>query len=299
MVGTLIAKVITLALVLGFLLVGTPAASEGDPGPWMVFTSTRTGNGDLYTLSVSSGVTTQLSFSSKREDQAAWSWDGSAIAYRRGGDIWTMNPDGSGQTDRTPGTASRETFPFWLPDGRLGFTSDRSGNEELYLWGTPEWTALGLQGRKAAAAPDGEYVCYTRDLEVYWARLDGSGEFNVSQWAGSDHDCVWKPTDSSLMLIHSHRPYDGHRTGRIWLVNRGGVFSSPPVTEGSDNTEGDNSPTWHTSGWIGWSRHLNCTPNPKCGQQPEKMELFAMSPDGQVVRLTSNNVEDSQPDFRP
>lgn len=51
----------------------------------------------------------------------AWSPDGSEIAFGRG-DIWLINPDGSGATNLTQGNGAFAMTPAWSPDGsRLVF----------------------------------------------------------------------------------------------------------------------------------------------------------------------------------
>ncbi len=295
-------RVVMFALLSLALMAGPSLASlaQPDAGLWLAFTSGRSGTTDIYKLNVLTRGVKQLTATPDPESEPAWSWDGSLIAYTRDDDVWTMQANGSGQANRTPGAGSHERFPFWLPDGRLGFTSDRTGTEELYLLATPDWTPLQIQGRRAAVSFDGRRVCYTRDLEVYWAPLrNPTHERNISQWDGSDHGCVWKPQDSFFLLIHSHRPYKQDRSGRLWLADRTGVFYSPPLTDGTDDTEGDTSPAWHESGWIAWSRHIGCVPDPPCSRQPEKMELFARDPSGAVTQLTDNAVEDSEPHFKP
>ncbi len=292
-----------LALVL-ILALSVMVSAQADPGPWFVFVSAPVDRTDLFVMSVATRAIQQLTSTTDAEDQPAWSWDGSRIAYRRSGDVWTMGADGSAQTNQTPDTSSTEEFPFWLPDGRLGFTSDRSGQEELYLLATPDWTPLGIRGRKAAASFDGGRLCYTRNLEIYWAPLaDPSRERNISRWReGSDHDCVWKPGDSSYLLVHSHRPYNDDHSGRLWLADWRGTYYEPPVTPGTDDTEGDTTPAWHSSGWILWTRHVGCTKDKKCWQQPEKTEVFALAPTANqpsIRRLTVNGYQDSDPFFKP
>ena len=75
------------------------------------------------------------------------------------GDIWLMNPDGSGRRNLTRTPSLSEQFPAWLPDGRLSFCRGDGKHESSYgLWilspaaslpvllienvsGWPDWTA--------------------------------------------------------------------------------------------------------------------------------------------------------------
>src|SRR5688572_17563925 len=48
--------------------------------------------------------------------QAAFPGQNGKIAYERDGDIWSMNPDGTAQTNLT-NTPDAEFQPAWSPDG--------------------------------------------------------------------------------------------------------------------------------------------------------------------------------------
>ena len=56
-------------------------------------------------------------------DRAIWSPEGNHIAFVRGGRLFRMNSDGTGEIPLTSGTADRD--PYWSPDGtRIAFTRD-------------------------------------------------------------------------------------------------------------------------------------------------------------------------------
>src|SRR5262249_58093288 len=70
----------------------------------------------------------------------SWSPDGRKIAFTANsngssngvGDIFTMNPDGSGQTQLTNDPAD-DYGPCWSPDSsKIAFHSNRTGNYEIY-----------------------------------------------------------------------------------------------------------------------------------------------------------------------
>src|SRR5689334_14052890 len=49
--------------------------------------------------------------------RATFPGSGGRIAFVRGGDIWTMNGDGSDQRNLTNTPAQDENHPAWSPDG--------------------------------------------------------------------------------------------------------------------------------------------------------------------------------------
>src|SRR3954452_6090943 len=115
------------------------AAFPGDNGR-VLFTSANR----LYTMDPGGGPWTRLVDRNEQQAQAAWSPDGSKVAYRVGPDgdteIWVVGADGSNphQITTTPNDPNGATppeqqryssQPGWSPDGRqIVFRSDRRDN---------------------------------------------------------------------------------------------------------------------------------------------------------------------------
>ena len=84
-----------------------------------MFSSTRSGNGDLYLINADGTGTRRLTTSAGIDDAPTWSPDGSTrIAFTsiRGGnsDIYTVKADGTGTT-RVTRHASVDATPDWVP----------------------------------------------------------------------------------------------------------------------------------------------------------------------------------------
>lgn len=187
------------------LLVAHPAAESrplySPDGRQLAFTSTRTGNGDVYLLDLRSGVVKRLTFDDGVETVSAWSRDGNWLYFHSSAN------DISGMQDvyrvpRTGGTPmavaadgyASEFFGAPSPDGNTlaisarGNASSqwwrhgRSHLDEAELWlvrmgATPSYTRLSEDGGSKDLwpmwSPDGGTVFYMSDRsgqENLWSR---------------------------------------------------------------------------------------------------------------------------------
>jgi Tol biopolymer transport system component len=114
---------------------GSPSWSPD--GTRITFSSTRSGNYDIWVTAADGTGLTQLTFASADDIEPDWSPDGTRIAFssaRSGNyDIWVMSSSGEilGQLD----TNSADEFgPSWSPDGQeVSFTSNRNGLEDIWI----------------------------------------------------------------------------------------------------------------------------------------------------------------------
>src|SRR3954470_1825805 len=134
---------LVLALLVALVLAAPArAAFPGDDGR-VVFTSANR----LYTLDPGGGPWTRLDGDETRQAQAAWSPDGTKVAFRVGPDgdseIWVIGADGGNlhQITDTPnpgGDPRYSSQPAWSPDGRSNIfpsptppnTNKQPGGEE-------------------------------------------------------------------------------------------------------------------------------------------------------------------------
>ena len=83
------------------------------------------------------------------------------IAFVRSGDIWTINPDGTGQVNLT-NTAATETNPAWSPDGnRIAFESNASGQVEVYV--------MLADGSATTQVTNWEGPCCNHNVDPTWS----------------------------------------------------------------------------------------------------------------------------------
>ena len=106
-------------------------------GKYLLFTSNRNGNYDLYRLNLSNGKLTNLTPVRSNEWNGRWSPDGTKILFNSDRyhqiDIFVMNADGTG-VKRLTRSPAHDSEPAWSPDGsQIVFSSDRSGNSDLWI----------------------------------------------------------------------------------------------------------------------------------------------------------------------
>ena len=150
-------------------------------GQWIVFTSERDGSADLYRMRPDGSGVEPLTDDPAYDDQAAFSPDGSRIAYvttRAGGraNLWTLDLRTGQATPLTSGEGG-DFRPSWSPDGQwIAFSSDR---------GSPMDFAKGRW----------EHLHF---VDIYLVRPDGSGLKRLSHgdFCGSPK---WSPDSASVV----------------------------------------------------------------------------------------------------
>lgn len=202
-------------VVLGVAAAPAGASFPGAPGR-VIFSA----GGDLHTaLPGTAGVQDLTATPGVEEAQAAWSPDGTRIAFRVGTagtsdvlQIAVMNADGSGRAVVTSGD-HHSTQPSWSPDGRrIVFRRSVPGvNLSGDVWvmgadGSSPHELLALPGdeRYPSLSPDGTRLAFTThpssadDVEVAVAGADGSGPAAITDNAIFDSAPSWSPDGGRL-----------------------------------------------------------------------------------------------------
>ncbi|HUQ50980.1 MAG TPA: hypothetical protein VM692_02085, partial [Gammaproteobacteria bacterium] len=207
-------------------------AALSPDGRWVVFTSERRGNPDLYALEVERGGEPRLLIdSAAMEDQVTFSADGRSIAFvstaSGNADIYVLpfQPDATqsltAATNVTndPGGDFR---PDFSPDGaRIAFATDRDTPVE----GHP---IFGFTRQ--------------REGEIYVMNRDGSGLQRLTRSPDWDGSPEWSP-DGRTLYFYSARPREivgpptspilGQEGGfRIWAMDADGSNARAVTPEG-------------------------------------------------------------------
>lgn len=136
------------------------------------------------------------------DTEPAFSPDGRTIAFARGGDLYSVRPDGTGQRRLTSG-AELDSAPLVSPDGRLVVFERRTAEgaaADLYKvrakgGGIRALTSGEADDHDADFAPDGRAVVFVRGIaqgpnnsaeDLYSIRLSGAGLARLTRTAGTD-----------------------------------------------------------------------------------------------------------------
>lgn len=168
------------------------------------------GSGDIYSMTSVGGSQTPLA--NFQDSDAAWSPDGSRIAFtsRRdgsAGEIYLMNADGSNEVRWTI-NGDTDEHPAWSPDGtRIAWSSIRGTD---------------------------------MNTEIYSARIDGSDQRrHTLNGAITDDQPEWSP-DGTAIAFRSGRGSGG----LLWRLSAAGT----ELDVRQLTTEPSNSPTWSPDG---------------------------------------------------
>ncbi len=196
-------RVIVTSLIALFGLV-VPAVAAAAPSTGAVVFSKATtvegvAKGGLF--AVRDGRLNQLT-EDPTDTEPAFSADGRTIAFARGGDLYSVRPDGSGQRRLTSGP-ELDSAPIVAPDGRTVVFERRAsagGAADLYKVGAKgggvrALTTGAADDHDAEFAPDGRAIVFVRGLarsatdsaeDLYSIRPSGAGLARLTRTAGVD-----------------------------------------------------------------------------------------------------------------
>jgi Tol biopolymer transport system component len=232
-------------------------------GARIVFTSVRDERYEIYVMDADGTNQWQLTSSDDDDWWPAWSPDGMQIAFtsNRGGDdeIYAIAiADGPEADGNDPRQLTNHPCPFnvqptWSPDGtQIAFTSDRDGNDEIYVMAVPDGTEADGTGQRRlthndaddrypAWSPDGTQIVFTsrRDGndEIYVMNADGSAQRRLTNTDANNWWPNWSLDGSQIVFQSS--PI-GTWNWNIYIMSADGTNQR----QLTDNDAADEYPVW-------------------------------------------------------
>jgi Tol biopolymer transport system component len=243
--------VIALALAAFAIVPAVAGSATGQPpikpGGKIVFTSTKDGQADIYSMTAFSttmpvNLTHDKTIGVRADVQPAWSPDGAFVAFERqytsgGANLMVVRSDGTKLHSLTMAVTSGvwNCHPSWSKGNVIFFTSNRDGNFDLYAAPASGRGLLQLTHTKAPVqnlapevSPDGKTIVFSRTgvgpspqtAQLYTFAL-GNGataQLTKSLQGQGDRDPAWSP-DSRHIAFTSDRMV----ANNIWMVNVDGT----------------------------------------------------------------------------
>jgi Tol biopolymer transport system component len=296
--------------------VATPPGANGR----LVFERPTPNGADLFTVGVDGSGLTRITRLRGVEGDAAWSPDGSKLAFVRARnpergpyEIWVMNADGSG-LQRLTRHGGFSIAAAWSPDGgKIVYATDAGRRPPLRLWvmNADGSRKQRLTGNRRADfidpqwSPDGNSIAFAitrggetlRDFDSRIAVIDNDGGNlrRLTRRGGPDElNPNWSP-DGAAIAFERTRLFD-RRQSDIWLMNADGSgkrgITATRVYETNPVFSPDGTRIAFTSDRD--NRQLSKK------RRGRGFELYTMALDGSgITRITTNRRPDLFPDWQP
>jgi Tol biopolymer transport system component len=250
-----------------------------------------------------------------------------ASVEHQGAEIWTMNGDGSRQTQLTHNT-TWDLAPVWSPDGNtIAFygvqydVNDKPGQPHIYLVHPDDpgdqkeltyqvgGADMPVIGRFPSFSPDGTKIAFDTgggaSGNIFVTNVDGSGmptqlTFGTTSKPERNIRPAWQPPDGQKIAFVSRR----NGCDDIYVMNPDGTevtqLTGTPQCDPSSvpNPPADNAPAWSPDGnKIVFQRTL---PGADGQLSDGNDEIYVMNADGtDQTRLTYYPGRDDDPDWSP
>jgi Tol biopolymer transport system component len=205
-------------------------------GTWLAYDSDRSGNADIWKVSLAGGDPVQLTTDPRDDFIPAWSRDGRQIVFhswRHGNrDVYVIGADGQGE-QRVTSDSSHDFYSDWSPDGqRLAFHSNRTAPLQIFVaeragtgWGNArQVTTTG--GTDARWSPDGKTIAYLSQGSLRLVDFETGRETTVVRRlyappdSGVPFALAWAPDGTGLYV--KGRDLEG-RASFWWVPVSGGT----------------------------------------------------------------------------
>jgi len=216
-------------------------------------------------------------------------------AYSTGIDsIYTMNPDGSGDT-----YVAKGLHPSYSPDGqRIAFAQDDGTNYQIFTinpdrTGKFQVTNNGKDDFNPSYSPDGQKIAYDSGTDetyysIFTVNAGGGNPVEIFDNGKDNDDPSYSPDGQKIAYVG----YDGNDY-EIYTINADGTGRF----QLTDNTTIDGAPDWSPDGKnIAYWSCTDISPSSPC-----RADIYTINPDGRnrtpIIRRTAYGETD--PSYSP
>jgi len=157
------------------------------------------------------------------------------ITFIRDGEIYLINPDGSGETKLTTNAKVEPWGLTWSPDGtKVAFLAGDVANTGLgdltvVYRDTSERKLLGknvLASSAPAWSPDGKKLAFASkqegNEELYLVSIEGGKEVRLTTDPAADNNPAWSPDGRKIAFVSGRDYSDNNPWGEVYLMNADG-----------------------------------------------------------------------------
>jgi Tol biopolymer transport system component len=265
----------------------------------ILFSSTRTTNGDIYAMNPDGTGVVQLTSTAGADVQPAWSPDGAKIAFAsarsgsNGLDIYVMDANGA-NVRRLTSTAGDDTAPEWSPDGnKLVFQSTRDGNNEIYVMNNDGTVPMRLTANASSDvqptwSPDGKRIAFSSNRlggpNIWVMDANGAAQTRLTNATVGEGGPSWSP-DGTKIAFDSLRMSKNGSLFDIFTMKTDGTNIVRLTSAQADDTE----PAWSRDGAL-----ISFT-----SMHNGNAEIYTVNATtgSNQTRLTVNSAADRNPDW--
>jgi Tol biopolymer transport system component len=245
----------------------TSQATFRGPNGKLVYEAQVGANRQLFTINPDGTGLTQLThFKDSGGTDAAWSADGSKIAFTRHWNpekpnekltVYTINADGTG-IRALPKTGILSVEPRWFPDGRriiyLDVTTGRLKVINADGTGVRSAGVPGIGGNSACVFPDGKRATFLRPKQpdndevraIFVARLFGKGVTRITPW-GSYADKIDCSPDGGRIAFSKPGFGHGGKSSNVYTMRTNGT-GMVQLTHDTGGAINDGADSWSPDG---------------------------------------------------
>lgn len=232
-------------ILVGVAIVLASCVPEAPVDDVVVFSSGRSGDGDLYVLEGGPQGPRLLVGSAQSEGAPRWDPASRRVIHSRFDSLGAVLFDGDRRLFRDP---NGDVAPVWSVDGRIAYVRQADGAWDVFTAmadgsGEVRQTDDDLTERYPAWSPDGSKLVYAKQLATGWdlhvMDVAGATESRLTETGVYVGHPAWSPTGTAIAF---DRMYDGQTEIVILDLSDGGI------TRVTTNDANDLLPAWSSDG---------------------------------------------------